>query len=50
MFFPGKKGRNGQYFLFVRFKGVENIYKMEKKLNGINHKGRVLLVNLEKYM
>ncbi|CAH1431072.1 unnamed protein product [Lactuca virosa] len=44
-----KKGRNGQFYAFIRFQRVNDIANMEKKLNGVRLNGRALAVNLAKY-
>ncbi|CAH1452202.1 unnamed protein product [Lactuca virosa] len=49
VFFPGKKGRNGSYYLFIRYLGVKDTHKLEKAIDGTIYRGRKLSVNLDKY-
>ncbi|CAH1452310.1 unnamed protein product [Lactuca virosa] len=45
-----KKRWNGQKFAFVRFRGVNDISGLEKKLNGISYNGKRLMVNVSRQL
>lgn len=41
-----RKGKNGKYYVFIRFTDVKNVKEMEKRLDGTMVRGRKLEVNL----
>ncbi|CAH1442510.1 unnamed protein product [Lactuca virosa] len=44
-----KKGKNGKYFVFVRFGEVKDVMELEAKINGMIYRGNRLEVNLAKH-
>nr|KAJ0195626.1 hypothetical protein LSAT_V11C700343790 [Lactuca sativa] len=44
-----KKGKNGKYFVFVRFGEVKNVMELEEKINGMTYRGNKLEVNLARH-
>ncbi|CAH1447256.1 unnamed protein product [Lactuca virosa] len=44
-----KKRRNGQNYVFLRFRGIKDTKQLENRLAGIKYKGRILVVNLAMY-
>lgn len=49
VYFPGRKGKNGQFYLFIRFMDVVDKLALERQIDGTMHKGRKLSINLEKH-
>ncbi|CAI9277976.1 unnamed protein product [Lactuca saligna] len=44
-----KAGKDGKFYGFVRFIGIEDVGALEKELNGIDYNGVKLRVNISKY-
>ncbi|KAL4555962.1 hypothetical protein LXL04_038596 [Taraxacum kok-saghyz] len=49
VYMGNKAGRNGQYYVFIRFTGVKDIKELEEKLDGTLYRGKRLSVNLAKH-
>ncbi|CAI9303398.1 unnamed protein product [Lactuca saligna] len=49
VYYQGRKGKNGQFYLFIRFLDVEDKLALENKIDGVTHRGRRLSINLEKH-
>lgn len=47
VYFQGKKGKNRNFYIFIRFMDVEDKLEPEKAIDGITQKGRMLTINLE---
>ena len=49
IFISPKRNRNGRRYGFVRFKGVEDVHQMEKKLDSMVFGGLKMYVNTPKF-
>ncbi|KAL4589625.1 hypothetical protein LXL04_002533 [Taraxacum kok-saghyz] len=49
VFMSNNMGKNGKYYVFVRFRDIQDTQELEKKLDGILFRGRKLEVNIAKH-
>ncbi|CAI9266454.1 unnamed protein product [Lactuca saligna] len=49
IYFGGRKGKNGKYFGFIRFKGVRDVGSLEAGLNGMLCRNHKLDINIAKH-
>lgn len=49
IFISRKRNKNGRKYGFVRFKGVEEVHKLERKLDNIIFGGLKMYVNIPKF-